>query len=232
MEGRREETLTAMRRARAAVSTSILLDAPAAGWVMGELYAGMVRFGLWQTILAEPPPDPKCAPLNFTYIWATGMAHAALGHAADASASLARLQAMDAPAKPAGKADASPPKPKHALAALVLRARIAQAAGDDHEAITLLRHAVQIEDTFGYSEPPEWFVPTRHLLGAALLRTGDAARAEAVYREDLQRIPENGWALLGLSQALAAQGKPAEAVRARFKQAWTRADVTPVASAF
>jgi tetratricopeptide (TPR) repeat protein len=232
MEGRRDETITAMRRARAAVSASVLADAPDAGWVMGELYAGMVRFGLWQTILAEPAPDPRCAPLNFIFIWATGMAHAALGHAPQAASALAQLQAFDPRTKSAAKADVPQPAPRHALAELVLRARIAQSAGNDREAIALLREAVQTEDALGYSEPPEWFVPTRHLLGAALLRTGDAVAAAAVYRDDLQRLPENGWSLLGLSQALAAQGKPAEAVRARFKQAWARADVTPAASSF
>jgi tetratricopeptide (TPR) repeat protein len=223
MEGRRDETLAATRRARAAVSTTILVDSPDATWVMGEFYAGMVRFGLWQTILAEPPPDPRLTPLTFTYIWATGMAHAALGHAAGAAAALARLQAMDA--------KSTLPDAKHQIAELVLRARMAQAARDDQQAITLLRQAVLVEDGLGYSEPPLWFVPTRHVLGAALLRTGNAAAAEAVYRQDLQRIPENGWSLLGLSQALAAQGKSPDITRARFHQAWAHADITPSASA-
>jgi tetratricopeptide (TPR) repeat protein len=221
MEGRRDETLAAMRRARAAVATSILVDSPGADWTMGQLYAGMVRFGLWQTILAEPPPDPRCAGLTFTYVWATGMAHAALGQAAEAAAVLTRLQAL-------GGGTAA----KHVLAELVLRARIAQAARNDLRAVSLLRQAVAIEDGLGYFEPPKWFVPTRHALGAALLRTGDAAAAEAVYREDLRRSPENGWSLLGLSQALAAQAKPAEAVRARFRQAWSRADTMPATSIF
>jgi tetratricopeptide (TPR) repeat protein len=190
---------------------------------MGELYAGMVRFGLWQTILAEPPPDPRCIGLTFTYIWATGMAHAALGQAAGAASALAQLQAADAKS---GSAD-----PKHGLAELVLRARMAQAARDDRQAITLLRQAVAIEDGLGYFEPPMWFVPTRHVLGAALLRGGDAAAAEAVYREDLRRIPENGWSLLGLSQALAAQGKPTEAIRSRLQRAWANADTVPASSA-
>ena len=47
--------------------------------------------------------------------------------------------------------------------------------------------------------------------GAALLDSGSAKEAEAVYREDLRRNPDNGWALRGLAGALAAQGKAAEA---------------------
>ena len=55
-----------------------------------------------------------------------------------------------------------------------------------------------------------------------------------VYREDLKRNPGNGWALLGLAQSLAAQGKAPEAIRAEelFRKAWARADVTITRSRF
>ena len=47
----------------------------------------------------------------------------------------------------------------------------------------------------------------RHYLGAALLEAGRAKEAEAVYREDLRRNRENGWALFGLWKSLTAQKK-------------------------
>ncbi len=67
-----------------------------------------------------------------------------------------------------------------------------------------------------------------------LVRAGRPAEAEQLYREDLKRFPENGWALFGLLQALRAQGKTAEAaqVDARFRAAWQGADVTLTASRF
>jgi hypothetical protein len=67
-----------------------------------------------------------------------------------------------------------------------------------------------------------------------LVRAGRPAEAEQLYREDLKRFPENGWALFGLLQALHAQNKQAEAaqVDARFRAAWKGADVTLVASRF
>jgi len=70
-------------------------------------------------------------------------------------------------------------------------------------------------------------VPTRHSLGAVLIAAQKYADAEAVYREDLKRYPENGWSLRGLAQALEAQGKRQEAaeVKARLAKAWARADV-------
>jgi hypothetical protein len=53
-----------------------------------------------------------------------------------------------------------------------------------------------------------------------------------VYWEDLRKTPENGWALLGLSQALKAQGKAdaAALVQKRYEKAFARADVKPNAS--
>ena len=63
---------------------------------------------------------------------------------------------------------------------------------------------------------------------------GRPVDAEAVYREDLRRNRENGWSLFGLSKSLEAQQKSEEqqAVAARFRRAWARADITLTASRF
>ena len=67
----------------------------------------------------------------------------------------------------------------------------------------------------------------------ALLQAGRAREAEFVYRDDLQRNPENGWALFGLLQALQKRGsKDAAGARRRFEKAWARADVKISASRF
>ena len=75
----------------------------------------------------------------------------------------------------------------------------------------------RLEDALNYNEPADWLLPTRHSLGVVLLAAGKAAEAEAVYRKDLELHPHNGWALIGLSQALAAQGKAAEAAEAKAR---------------
>jgi cytochrome c-type biogenesis protein CcmH/NrfG len=70
-------------------------------------------------------------------------------------------------------------------------------------------------------------IPSRHVLGASLVRAGRFAEAEQVYREDLKRLPENGWALFGLAQTLRAQGKSEEdtkAIEERFSKVWEKAD--------
>lgn len=89
-----------------------------------------------------------------------------------------------------------------------------------------LREAARLEDKLEYSEPPDWFMPVRHALGATLMRSGRYREAEAIYREDLARHPENGWSLYGLARSLRMQGKKAEAliVMARFEKAWEHAD--------
>ena len=120
------------------------------------------------------------------------------------------------------------------IAMHALMGEIAARNGRVEEGIAHFQAAKGIEDGILYFEPPTWYYPIRHSLGAALLKAGRAADAEVVYREDLKRFPENGWSLFGLAQALHAQNKHAEAaqVDARFRKAWEGADVTLTASRF
>ena len=54
------------------------------------------------------------------------------------------------------------------------------------------------------------------------------ARMSQVYRDDLARLPENGWSLLGLAESLRKQNKNADEVaqtQAKFKKVWAKADL-------
>src|SRR4029079_5938582 len=110
---------------------------------------------------------------------------------------------------------------------LKAEARVASAEGKRDDAVRMLTEAVGMEDKLAYNEPNDMIFPTRHLLGAELLVANRPAEAEAVYRDDLRRHPDNGWAYLGLSQALVAQQKDTETAAAKqlFEKAWSRADV-------
>jgi hypothetical protein len=81
---------------------------------------------------------------------------------------------------------------------------------------------VAIQDTLKYGEPPDWFFPVRESLGAALLLNGDAAGAEKVFREDLDRNPRNPRSLWGLRQALLRQKRDYDAgfVQKQFDASW------------
>jgi hypothetical protein len=108
------------------------------------------------------------------------------------------------------------------IAADVLGAKIAVAKKDNSGAIGMLRDAVAIQDTLKYGEPPDWFFPVRESLGAALLMNGDAAGAEKVFRQDLERNPRNPRSLWGLHQALLQQKREYDAgfVQKEFEASW------------
>ena len=66
-----------------------------------------------------------------------------------------------------------------------------------------------------------------HEAHAPCLKVGKTAEAEQVYRDDLKKLPNNGWSLYGLADSLRKQGKTDEAaaVDARFKEVWSKADI-------
>ncbi|MFL6605849.1 MAG: hypothetical protein ACJ8R9_31610 [Steroidobacteraceae bacterium] len=233
MEGRKAETLEAMKQMRVVFPEAAMLAMPGLDWFGVEPWVAMVRFGMWDEILAEPAPNPALRALTGGYLFARVAALAANNRLTEARHTLAELDELRA-ALPADAAAGN--NTAHAVLALasnVARSRV-QVAENDHEgAIKTLIEAVGQEDKLNYNEPADWFFPARHLLGAELLKVGRGAQAEAVYREDLRRNPENGWSLFGLAQALRATGKTGDAapVDARFAKAWQRADVSLTASA-
>jgi tetratricopeptide (TPR) repeat protein len=234
MQGRRADTLDAVHKSRAIISDELLTAMPGADWYVAETYSAMVRFGMWQEILAEPAPNPQLIGLTVGYHYGRTNALAATSRLEEARIELAELEKHASAATPDDGAGLSPAPDVFAVAVLVAKARLAAAEARNDEAIALLTEANTKEDALAYDEPSDWFFPTRHLLGAALLRAGRAQDAEAVYHEDLRRHPENGWALYGLTQSLIAQHKDADAGkwRQQFDAAWKDADIALTASAF
>ena len=96
-------------------------------------------------------------------------------------------------------------------------------AEDRRTAIELWRKAVAAQDALHHDEPPAWYYSIRESLGAALLRDGQAADAEKVFRADLARNPRS---LFGMWQSLLAQNKTSDAgwVKQQFDAAWQHAD--------
>lgn len=97
-----------------------------------------------------------------------------------------------------------------------------------------LREAVKFDDALHYDEPPPWILPVRHSLGATLMNEHRYEEAEQVYRDDLKRLPENGWSLYGLAESLSSQGKDEDAaeMRTRFARIWIKADIAIESSCF
>lgn len=187
----------------------------------------MLRFGMWDDILKEPE-----FPAGFPI--ATGMRHHARGVALAAKGkpkeARAELDALRKVVKRTPKEaffGNNPAADLFAVADPMLEGEILAAEGKMSEALEKLASAVEKEDQLKYMEPPDWIVPVRHALGAFLLKDEQAAKAEAVYRQDLKKWPNNGWGLYGLAASLEAQGKRAEAekVRGEWKKVWAKADV-------
>jgi tetratricopeptide (TPR) repeat protein len=225
MEGRKAETLEAVQGYRGVMS-----EMHGAAGDEPRQYEALVRFGLWDELIAQLPPSAQTPGANAGYLFGRGVALAARGRLEEARATLAQLEELAADL-PAGK---ERQRGTLAVAVPIVAARIAATEYRADDAVRLLSEAVAAEDRLPYQEPAQWFFPARHLLGAQLLVSGRPAEAEQVYREDLRRNPRNGWALFGLAAALRAQHKTAAAaaVDRTFRDAWQQADVRLLTSAF
>jgi tetratricopeptide (TPR) repeat protein len=189
-----------------------------------------VRFQKWDQILAMPQPAAPMQTTTVFWHFARGMALAAKGKVAEADAEH-HIVSEAADKTPPDQVFAMPVNNKAKdvlnIATNVLGAKIAQARHDSTGAVSLLRRAVAIQDTLKYDEPPDWFYPVRESLGAVLLLNGNAAEAEKVFREDLERNPRNPRSLFGLAEALRAQNRAYDAqfVDKQFQSNWKNAEL-------
>lgn len=236
MTGQSELAITHIRAMVAEMPEEFLRD-----WASGvEGFAAMpfevlVRFGRWDDVLAEPDNYPDYMPLTKTL----RLAARALALAAKGDAAAARVeQAMflkTAKTIPAGNTFGNNTAEQIlAVARPMVEGEILVREGNLNAGFAALRDAISAEDALRYDEPPGWILPVRHALGASLMANERYDEAEQVYRDDLKRLPDNGWSLFGLANALMMQGKHAEAAPtlAKFKQIWAKADVTIKSSCF
>ena len=230
MEGRSEEATEA---ARSVASKHTDDHLQMQGFGFGHLLRtiplfSMVRFAQWDAILAEPAPSPDLAFGNGIWHWARGLAFANQGKAQEAGTELEQVRTIAADARLA-QLDifgGNTLDKMMAIAVEFLAGEIAAKQGNVQVAIGHLQKAVELEDGLRYSEPPDWPLPPREWLGAALREGGQPAEAERIYRENLNRHRDNGWGLFGLMRSLEAQGKTQEAAEAklRFDRAWANAE--------
>jgi tetratricopeptide (TPR) repeat protein len=229
MTGQRELALTHMRAMAAGLTPEFLEEFGfAAEAFLAMPDEVMVRFGMWDELLAQPDL-PENRPFSHAFRKAArAVAHAALG---DTTAARREQAAFLEAAKrvPADYYAAGNNLSVDVLGVVapMVEGEILVREGRTEEGIASLREAVRREDLFRYDEPPGWLIPVRHTLGAALFNARRYVEAEQVYRDDLARLPGDGWALYGLAKSLERQGQDGgerKDVEARFKKAWARAD--------
>jgi tetratricopeptide (TPR) repeat protein len=189
----------------------------------------LLRFGRYDEVLviAQPPNTNDFLVDRALWHFSRGLALAALKNGSGAereSTALAAIAASEEIRKLSSPV--FPAADTIGVASLWLAGKTAGAKGDTRGMVEQLEKAVAAEEAMPYMEPSFWPIPVRPSLGAALIQTGDAAKAETVFREDLKRRPRNAWGLLGLEESLRAQGKTQQAddVKRQRLQAWARAD--------
>lgn len=233
MEGRRQESLEAARMSAEQLPRDMVCGMPGMDFFLSLPLLVMVRFGMWDELLAEPAPDARYPVLTALYHHARGMALASRNEHERAREAQRAIETIHANMSEETVAGLNSARTVLALAAKILEARIAERTGDG-DSIELYREAVALEDSLAYNEPADWFYSTRPYLGAVLLDAHQAREAEAVYRADLEQLPNNGWSLFGLYRALRAQRRTRDAadVESQFRRAWARTDIELERSAF
>ena len=235
MEGRSATALDAARQVTQWLSPEMLDHMPGLEPFVPTLIYAEVRFGRWDDVLAAPEPAEKLDYTRGMWHFARGLAYTRKGQLDDADRELAAVRtALTAEPKDLQTMDQNALPPRLQIARDILAGEIAAARGHTAAAVSSLRAAAATEDRLNYDEPPPWPLPARQFLGAVLLSAHRPREAEAAYRQDLARNPENGWSLFGLEQSLRMQGRRREAaaVDTRFRRAWANADVELVASRF
>ncbi len=190
-------------------------------------YLARARFGIWDALLAEPPPPADLPYPTAIWHYAHGMALLRSGRIGEARRDLEGLATIAAHPDMERQSvwDINSFAALLRVAERQLAGEIALARGDHEAALEALRAAVVHQDELAYDEPAAWYMPARQALGAALLELGRAEDAQAVFEQDLARNRENGWSLHGLVSALQAQQRPAREAQARLQSAWKHADV-------
>jgi tetratricopeptide (TPR) repeat protein len=201
---------------------------------IGTPYHVMVRFGMWEEILAEPGPAEDLLAARAVWRYARALALATLDRVDEAAEEqVAYLAAREAVPETRLLFNNSVYEIL-AVATEVLDGELEYRRGNHDVAFGHLRRAVELDQQLNYDEPWGWMEPARHALGALLTEQKRYDEAVEVYEANLARYPENGWALHGLAESLRGldRADEAAAVQERFNAAWVDADTVIPGSCF
>ncbi|RDW61709.1 uncharacterized protein DSM5745_10381 [Aspergillus mulundensis] len=225
---------------------------PMADWLenfLGTRVHVLIRFGMWNELLALPLPPAKDQDLlcvtTATTAYGRALAHAARGDIPAANAEQALFEERKSRVPPSRRAYNCKALDTLAVASAMLSGEIAYRQTEYDCAWHRLRRSVQLDDNLPYSEPWAWMQPARHAYAALLLEQGYIQEAAAEYRADLgvderlirpRRHPRNVWALSGYHECLRrlgrAGGEEGVRVQRELSEALGRADIRIRASCF
>ncbi|EAZ92014.1 TPR repeat protein [Crocosphaera chwakensis CCY0110] len=227
MEGRSQDAIAAARKLVNKVSNSQIQGFPWSEIFLPSPYFSLVQFRQWDEMLTEPKPPEEFTYTNVMWHYGRGMAWVGkeqLDKAVIEEKAMSQLLSDKSLEKI--EATGVPATQLINIADELLKGNVSTLKGEKEQAIAHYQTAVKLQDNLPYMEPPYWYYPTRYSLATALFQQGKFTEAEAVYRQDLQQHPHNGWSLFGLAETLKAQGKTDEimTIEKEFKDAWKHAE--------
>ncbi|MGE3275036.1 MAG: tetratricopeptide repeat protein [Vicinamibacterales bacterium] len=183
----------------------------------------LLRFGRWDEV--ADTAKPSSASLLEVALWeyAQASAAAAAGRIPEATRHQRAFEVAAGAVAPDTRVSThNAARAVLQVATLDLAARMDWARGDVPKAMLGWSRAVAAEDALAPADPPDWPLPGRERLGMALLTLKNGQQAEAVFRTELERHPDNARALYGLAEALGLQGRTDDAAEARrrFDERW------------
>jgi tetratricopeptide (TPR) repeat protein len=205
----------------------------------------LIRFGMWQAILAQPlPEDAELYSMTTALMrYARTVALANTGRIADAETEREKFFAARDCVQESRMLFNNTGRDILKVAEHMMLGELEYHKGNCDKAFAHLYKAVELDDTLPYDEPWGWMQPTRHALGALLLDQGRVEEAEAVYRADLGldgtlsracQHPQNVWSLHGLHECLTRRGETVEVlhVKQQLDRAVARAEIPVRASCY
>lgn len=189
----------------------------------------LLRLQRWDALREEPLPSGEKGVAAVMGQMASGIALAHAGQRSAAQAAQARLDPAADKLVKEHPSDGNVDKLIRSLARTAqaqLRAEIALSGQQVDEALAQQQSAVSASYDAEATEPPTLASGPGLRLGAMQLQVRRYAAAEQSFRAHLAEHPGNGWALQGLRQALAAQGKQSEAqaTERELERNWKQAD--------
>lgn len=228
--GASEKAIEAAKKTSEKVPVSELKTLPFLQDFASTPLLAYTRFGKWNQILTQPYPGDDYKHLKLIWHYARGIAFLRKDNLKEAKEELTSLTIMleDKELTDIIANYTNPTSEIAKVAHRVLSGEVERATGNLKKAQEYFEEAIALEDKLIYSEPSPWHIPVRQNLGALLLEQGNYVAAEKIYKEDLNKLRQNGWSLMGLFQSLKSQGKMSEAniIKKELDKAWEHADIS------
>jgi predicted Zn-dependent protease len=189
---------------------------PLAQPVKAAPWFAKAQFASPASILAEAAPADGVDYVKASWLFARAIAQTRAGDVAAARVEGAKLAALAGTGDFAAmEAGGIPVKDLIAIMSHVVEGRALMQEKKFDAAVAQFQSASDKQAAIPYMEPPYIYYPVRQSLGAALLASGQPARAEREFLHTLMENPNNAYAFWGLSEARKAQGDTNGAAAAR-----------------